>query len=317
MRKALTFVLMIIILFGCSIEDFLSHQITQYIAIKRGTGGYDVERALRDGVSEEEIARYLAKTRNFDLDKHLRAGFTHREIIDYLASQPRVDSEQKTEASEKKPRWKPHKIVLKVYPDKQEVVYWIEGKDSKERSPLYKMRNCVIADSDNWQGQMDYHPSIWPTKIAISNPLDIREVFKDPKFHALPMEERRKFMAKIDPDFAGLPVAEQDKFLNKITSLQESISGFTDNVGKKIEVIDGKLKLDGLELPKVGWWKWNFDKKSFQGSEIISTTWFVWNNNLIWILSGIGILLIILFGWHSDIEEKKRKRKEAEEGKNW
>ena len=47
----------------------------------------------------------------------------------------------------------------------------------------------------------------------------MQEVFKDPKFHALPMEERRKFMARVDSDFAGLPGPEQDKFLNKITPL--------------------------------------------------------------------------------------------------
>ncbi len=47
--------------------------------------------------------------------------------------------------------------------------------------------------------------------------MDLQQVFKDPEFHALPIEERRKFMSTADPDFAGLQGPEQDKFLNKIT----------------------------------------------------------------------------------------------------
>jgi hypothetical protein len=87
------FLLIIVVLFGCSIEDFLSHQITQYIAVKEGE------------------------------------------------------------------TWKlSHKIVYKVYANKQEVIYWFKGSDDKERSQLYKMRKCIVADSNNWEGEMEYSP---------------------------------------------------------------------------------------------------------------------------------------------------------------
>ena len=93
MRKALMFLLIIVIFFGCSIGDFFSHQITQYIAVK-----------------EDKI-------------------------------------------------WKiSHQIVYKVYADKQEVIYWFKGYDDKERSQLYKMRKCIVADSNNWEGEIEYSP---------------------------------------------------------------------------------------------------------------------------------------------------------------
>jgi hypothetical protein len=244
-RKTLLSVLTIVVLSSCSVNDFFGHQTTQYIAVREVKGKstlkgtYDVERALSEGVPEEEIARYLAITRNFDVDRYIKAGFTYREIIDYLAKQPKIGGEVKIE-------WKRHKIVYKVYPDKQDVVYWVETSDGKERSPLSRVGNCIVADSDNWEGEMDYGSWPWP---------------------------------------------------------------------RRVEIINGKSKFDGLELTKVGWWKWNFDKENFQGSVIISTTWFVWNNHLVWILSGIGVLLIILYGWHSDTEDKKRKRQEARQAK--
>lgn len=64
--------------------------------------------------------------------------------------------------------------------------------------------------------------------------MDIQEVFKDPEFHALPIEERRKFMVKADSDFANLPGPEQDTFLNKITPPEKSIGGFISNVGTNV-----------------------------------------------------------------------------------
>ncbi len=42
---------------------------------------------------------------------------------------------------------------------------------------------------------------------------DVATVLKDPTFHALPIDERRKVMVSIDPNFGGLPTAEQDKVL--------------------------------------------------------------------------------------------------------
>jgi len=236
----------IVILSGCSIEDIFNHKTTQYIGVKevKVTGTYNVEKARAAGLSDEEIAKHLAATRNYNLQWGLDNGYSYREIINYLASQPRVGSEQKNEARGVKTEWRLHKIVFRVNPDKQDGVYWVEAYDGKERSPLSRIRNCIVADSGNWEGEMDYNPWLWPARV---------------------------------------------------------------------EVVNGKFKFGGLELPKVGWWKWNFDKESFQSSEIVSTTWFVWNNTLVWIVSGIGILLIILNGWRSQIEEKKRKRVEEEQ----
>ncbi len=37
------------------------------------------------------------------------------------------------------------------------------------------------------------------------------DILKDPNFHALPLEERRKVMLTIDPSFGALPTSEQDK----------------------------------------------------------------------------------------------------------
>lgn len=50
---------------------------------------YNVEQALKDGVPEEEIAKYLSKTRNYRLDDAVKAGVPYREIIDHLAPQKR------------------------------------------------------------------------------------------------------------------------------------------------------------------------------------------------------------------------------------
>ena len=67
---------------------------------------YDVERALKDGVPEEEIARYLSNTRNYRFDEAVKAGVSHREIIDYLSPQKSI---------EKKPR-----ITEPVLPKKEQ-----------------------------------------------------------------------------------------------------------------------------------------------------------------------------------------------------
>lgn len=46
---------------------------------------YNVEQALKDGVPEEEIARYLSSTRNFKLEDASKEGYSYKEIIDYLS----------------------------------------------------------------------------------------------------------------------------------------------------------------------------------------------------------------------------------------
>ena len=249
-EKVLLLMVVIVILSGCSIEYIFSHQTTQYIAVREVkvtsiTDMSDVEWARKKRASDQQIAEYLASTRNYRLKEALEAGVPLQEIIAYLAAQPKVGSKPGTEAREVKTEWKlSHKIVCKVYADKQDVVYWVEAYDGKERSPLYKMKKCIIADSDNWEGEMDYHSPFWPTRV---------------------------------------------------------------------EVVNGKLKFDGLEFPNVGWWNWNFNEQSFQNSEMISTTWFVWNNSLVWIGLGIGIFLICIYGLANWIEEKKRERQEAQQ----
>lgn len=216
-EKVLLLMVVIVILSGCSIEDIFTHQTTQYIAVREVkvtgiTDMSDVEWARKKGASDQQIAEYLAKTRNYRLADALKAGVPYREIIDHLARQPRAGSKPRTESREVKTEWKPsHKIAYKVYPDKQHVVYWIQSRDDKERSRLYTMKKCIVADSNNWEGEMDYHSPFWSARV---------------------------------------------------------------------EVINGEFKFDGIELPRVGWWKWNFDKESFRNSEIIRTTWLVWHDEL-------------------------------------
>lgn len=48
---------------------------------------YNVEQAFKDGVPEEEIVNYLAKSRNYNLKWGRDNGYSNREIIDYLSSQ--------------------------------------------------------------------------------------------------------------------------------------------------------------------------------------------------------------------------------------
>ena len=62
---------------------------------------YDVDRAIKDGVSEEEIIQHLSKTRNFDPSKYAQAGFSNREIIDHFA--PKKSAGAKPGAETKPP----------------------------------------------------------------------------------------------------------------------------------------------------------------------------------------------------------------------
>ena len=43
------------------------------------------------------------------------------------------------------------KIVYKVSVERQEVIYWIEATDDT-RSQLHKLKHCIVADFDNWEG---------------------------------------------------------------------------------------------------------------------------------------------------------------------
>lgn len=45
------------------------------------------------------------------------------------------------------------KIVYKVSIDRQEVIYWVEVPN-QDRSQLYRLKNCIVANSDNWEGEM-------------------------------------------------------------------------------------------------------------------------------------------------------------------
>jgi hypothetical protein len=46
------------------------------------------------------------------------------------------------------------KIVYKVSIDRQQVIYWVEVPN-QDRSQLYKLKNCIVANSDNWEGEID------------------------------------------------------------------------------------------------------------------------------------------------------------------
>lgn len=48
---------------------------------------YDVDRAIKDGVPEEEIIQHLSKTRNYRLDEARKAGVSNKDILDFLAPQ--------------------------------------------------------------------------------------------------------------------------------------------------------------------------------------------------------------------------------------
>jgi hypothetical protein len=57
------------------------------------------------------------------------------------------------------------KVVYKVSADRQEVVYWIEAP-GKDRSQLYRLKKCVVADLKNWEGEADYI-LLWKIKVEV------------------------------------------------------------------------------------------------------------------------------------------------------
>jgi hypothetical protein len=55
------------------------------------------------------------------------------------------------------------KIVYKVSVERQEVIYWIEATDDT-RSDLTKLKNCIVADVNNWEGDAIGFPN---TRIKV------------------------------------------------------------------------------------------------------------------------------------------------------
>lgn len=51
---------------------------------------FNVEQAKQEGYSDEEIAKYLANTRNYKLNDAVKEGYSHKEIIDHLTSREPV-----------------------------------------------------------------------------------------------------------------------------------------------------------------------------------------------------------------------------------
>jgi len=55
------------------------------------------------------------------------------------------------------------KVVYKVSVERQEVVYWIEFPE-KPRPQLYKIKNCIVADLKNWEGEVEV-PLPWSSRV--------------------------------------------------------------------------------------------------------------------------------------------------------
>jgi len=59
------------------------------------------------------------------------------------------------------------KVIYKVSVERQEVVYWIEFPD-KERSQLYKLKKCIVANLNNWGGEADFI-LLWKIRVEVVN----------------------------------------------------------------------------------------------------------------------------------------------------
>jgi hypothetical protein len=57
------------------------------------------------------------------------------------------------------------KVVYKVSVDRQEVAYWIEAP-GKDRSKLFKLEKCRVADLDHLEGEAD-HILLWKIRIIV------------------------------------------------------------------------------------------------------------------------------------------------------
>ena len=60
------------------------------------------------------------------------------------------------------------KLTYKVFIDKQEVVYWVETLDGK-RSQLHKLKNCIVADKNNWVGYTHPDSLFFKGKVEFVN----------------------------------------------------------------------------------------------------------------------------------------------------
>lgn len=77
---------------------------------------------------------------------------------------------------------------------------------------------------------------------------DVATILKDPVFHQLPIEERRKVLSTVDPNFAGLPVAEQDKVFLALAPSAELPKAPTP-VSIPLRNSEGVMTPKGLDKP--------------------------------------------------------------------
>lgn len=60
------------------------------------------------------------------------------------------------------------RITYKIFPERQEVIYWVEVPGEK-RSSLYKLKHCKIVDSSNWEGEREDDFVPFATKVEYVN----------------------------------------------------------------------------------------------------------------------------------------------------
>ena len=88
-------------------------------------------------------------------------------LCSYFGCSPGIEKTQYIAIKDGK-KLQPHaKVVYKVSADRQEVVYWVETP-GKSRSQLYKLKKCIIADVNNWEGEADYI-LLWKVKVNVVN----------------------------------------------------------------------------------------------------------------------------------------------------
>lgn len=59
------------------------------------------------------------------------------------------------------------KVTYKIFVDRGEVVYRIEPPGA-DRSQLYNLKKCIVADLNNWEGEAEYI-LLWKTKVKFNN----------------------------------------------------------------------------------------------------------------------------------------------------
>ena len=70
----------------------------------------------------------------------------------------------------------------------------------------------------------------------MENQPDIKQVWSDPDFQGLPMEEKRKVLTNIDPDFSALPSDQQDQVLG-IHTIQSAAKSHPSIIASTIEAL--------------------------------------------------------------------------------